>query len=162
MFQCFVKWYHSVKRPTNLDCQHVSCRNCFMVWCQCTFSPVLRFRNLFLRDKFKKKFSSPASYPSLLFSQLSSLFTVWVSKNIYLQVQLTTVFAGIDCLRACLWIEHPATYINIPPSLVSLSPPLRGFLKPCVKSFLSYSELCGMETDVLLHACTWALSDLKH
>lgn len=72
------------------------------------------------------------------------------------------MFAGIDCPRACLRIEHPATYINISPSLVSLSPPLPCFLKPRVKSFLLDSELCGIETDVLLHACTWALSDLEH
>lgn len=60
------------------------------------------------------------------------------------------MFAGIDCLGACLWIEHPAIHINIPSSLIRLSPFLPCFLKLCIKSFLSDFELREMETDVFM------------
>lgn len=76
--------------------------------------------------KKKNQLSSLPFYPSLLFSQLSSLFTVWVSANIYLQVQLTAVFAGIDCLRVYLGIELPSSFRNTPllSSAVSLPGPV--------------------------------------
>lgn len=131
-------------------------------------TPVHFFTNSEI-DKFissqeikKKDLSCPPSYLSLLVSQLSSLFTVWVSENIYLQVQLTAVFAGIDCPRAYLRIELPSPPRNTPPPLISLSPPLPCFLKPGVQSFLLDAELFGREAGALLHAWTWALSDLEH
>lgn len=108
------------EKTTNLDCQHVSFRSWVLIWCQYTFSPVLKLATLFLHEKLKKKPQNS------LFSSLLPIFALLPAViAIYSLSKWKYIFTSTAYCCVC-WYRLPEGISGnwAPISLLSLALPL--------------------------------------